>query len=55
MDKTLHAAAGAALGAALGYGWHKLVGCKTGACPITANPHVSTVYGALVGLLFALS
>ncbi len=50
----MRAAAGAALGAAAGYGWHRLVGCSTGACPITANPWTSTLYGALVGLLFAL-
>lgn len=41
----------AALGAVLGYGWHRLVGCRTGACPITANPWISTFYGAFVGLV----
>ncbi|HEX5101266.1 MAG TPA: DUF6132 family protein [Polyangiaceae bacterium] len=39
------------VGGFVGYGYHRLVGCRTGACPITANPYVSTVYGALVGLL----
>ncbi len=42
---------GAALGALLGFGYHRLVGCRTGACPITANPYISTLYGALMGLL----
>jgi hypothetical protein len=38
-------------GALFGYGYHRLVGCRTGACPITANPYVSTAYGALMGYL----
>jgi hypothetical protein len=36
-------------GAALGFAYHKVVGCRSGACPITANPYISTIYGALVG------
>jgi len=43
----------AIVGAAVGYGYHRLVGCRTGACPITANPYTSTVYGAVVGSLLA--
>jgi hypothetical protein len=38
-------------GAVVGFGYHKLVGCRTGACPITANPYISTLYGALMGFL----
>jgi hypothetical protein len=34
---------GAGAGAALGFGWHKLVGCSTGACPLTRNPVISTL------------
>jgi hypothetical protein len=44
---------GAAVGAALGYGYYRLVGCSTGACPLTSNPVVSTLYGALMGGLIA--
>jgi hypothetical protein len=44
---------GAVIGAALGFGWHKLVGCSTGACPLTANPYVSTLYGTVMGALVA--
>jgi hypothetical protein len=40
---------GAALGAALGYGWYRVVGCSTGACPITARWWTSALYGAVVG------
>lgn len=41
------------IGAGLGFGYHKLVGCRTGACPITANPYISTIYGAVMGMLVA--
>ncbi len=40
------------LGAAGGYLWYRFVGCKSGACPITSNPWVSTIYGAVIGALF---
>ena len=40
-------------GAVAGFAYHRLVGCRTGACPITANPWISTAYGAFVGALFA--
>lgn len=42
-----------ALGALAGYAWHRLVGCSTGACPLTANPYVSILYGALLGAALA--
>jgi hypothetical protein len=38
-------------GGALGYAYYRFVGCSSGACPITANPYVSTLYGALMGFL----
>jgi hypothetical protein len=44
-----------ALGAVLGYGWYRLVGCPTGGCPITSNPWYSSIYGAVIGLFIALS
>jgi hypothetical protein len=40
-------------GALIGFAYHKLVGCRSGACPITANAYVSTAYGALLGLLLS--
>ena len=40
-------------GGAIGYAYHRLVGCRSGACPITANPWVATAYGALMGLMLA--
>ena len=41
-------------GAGLGFGYYKLVGCSTGACPLTSNPWISTTYGAILGLLLTL-
>ena len=40
-----------ALGAAGGFLYYRFVGCKTGACLITSNPWMSTIYGALIGFL----
>lgn len=55
MNKPARAVIGVVLGAVAGYAWHRLVGCSSGACPITANPRISTIYGAVMGLLIALS
>lgn len=41
------------IGAALGFAYYKFVGCRSGACPITSNPYISTVWGALIGFLVA--
>ena len=40
-------------GAFLGFGYYRFVGCRSGACPITANPYISTLYGALMGYLLS--
>jgi rhodanese-related sulfurtransferase len=43
---------GAALGGLAGYFLlYKLIGCSSGACPITANPYISVIYGVIMGLL----
>jgi hypothetical protein len=39
------------LGAAGGYLYYRFVGCKSGVCPITRNPWISTIYGAVIGAL----
>ncbi|MCI0536605.1 MAG: DUF6132 family protein [Verrucomicrobiales bacterium] len=44
---------GAAVGGALGFAAYKLVGCASGACPLTSNPWVSTLIGLALGAMFA--
>ena len=38
-------------GAGAGLLFHRLVGCRSGACAIWANPYAATAYGAVFGLL----
>jgi hypothetical protein len=38
-------------GGAAGYAYYYYIGCRTGACPISGNPWISSAYGALIGWL----
>jgi methionine synthase II (cobalamin-independent) len=42
-----------AAGALLGYAYYYFIGCN-GSCPISGNPYVSTLYGALVGAVWLI-
>lgn len=44
---------GLAIGAIGGFLYWKFVGCTTGTCPITSSPINSTLWGAVIGGLFA--
>ncbi len=46
---------GAVIGGGLGFAYYKFVGCSSGACPLTSNPIISTIYGSVVGALLATS
>ena len=49
----LRIALGVVIGGAVGFGVYRFIGCSTGACPITANPWISTIWGMVLGALFA--
>ena len=38
-------------GSLAGYAYYYFVGCRTGSCPITSNWYMTTLYGALMGLI----
>jgi hypothetical protein len=38
-------------GAASGFAYYYFVGCRSGSCPLTSNPFITTVYGSLMGLV----
>ncbi len=42
------------IGGLLGYLYYHFIGCSSGSCPITGNPFISTVYGALIGSIFVI-
>jgi hypothetical protein len=44
---------GAVVGGVIGYGVYRVIGCSTGACPITSSPWISTLYGILLGAMFS--
>ncbi len=41
-------------GAVLGYAYYYFIGCRTGSCPITGSPYISTLYGAIIGLVWTI-
>jgi hypothetical protein len=46
---------GTVAGGGLGFAYYKFIGCSTGTCPLTSNPVISTIYGAIMGILIATS
>lgn len=46
---------GAVVGGALGFAAYKFIGCASGACPLTSNPWVSTLFGLVLGATLASS
>ncbi len=48
-------ALGLLLGGGLGLGYQKLIGCRTGTCPLTATPLRAILYGGFLGAIWALT
>ncbi len=46
---------GAIVGGGLGFAYYKFIGCSSGTCPLTGNPIISTIYGAVLGALIGSS
>jgi len=44
---------GALVGGGVGFSYYKFIGCASGACPLTSNRFVSTLYGMTLGALIA--
>jgi hypothetical protein len=42
------------IGALGGFAYYYFVGCRTGTCPISSNPWISTAYGAGMGLILTM-
>jgi hypothetical protein len=38
-------------GAVVGFAYYYFIGCRTGSCPLTSNPLITTAYGSLMGLV----
>lgn len=41
------------VGGAGGFSYYYFIGCASGTCPITSNPYISVIYGAVLGYLFS--
>jgi hypothetical protein len=44
---------GFVIGAAGGFAYYYFIGCKSGACPLTSNPYISSIWGGVIGALIA--
>jgi len=45
---------GVLIGGGLGFAYYFFIGCRTGSCPLTGNPFISTAYGSVIGLLLTM-
>lgn len=51
LKKNLLGLIGLAAGAIGGYAYYYFIGCNTGSCPLTSNPYISVIFGAVIGYL----
>lgn len=45
---------GVVIGGAIGFSLGYVGKCTTGTCPLTSNPYISTIIGALIGLMLTV-
>lgn len=45
---------GVIIGGAIGFGIGYFGKCTSGACPLTSNPIISTIIGAVIGFIIAM-
>jgi hypothetical protein len=53
MSATIRIAIGAVVGAAIGFAMYRFVGCRTGACPLSANPWIAMTIWGVMGAMIA--
>jgi hypothetical protein len=53
MNMALRAVIGGVVGSGLGFLMYRFIGCRTGACPLTANPWVAMFIWGLMGVMLA--
>ncbi len=41
------------VGATGGFLYYYFIGCSSGSCPITSNPYISIIWGAVMGYLIS--
>jgi hypothetical protein len=46
---------GVVTGGTAGFIYYHFVGCSSGSCPITSNPHLSILFGSLLGFFIVNS
>ncbi len=39
-------------GIILGFAYYYFIGCRSGSCPITSSPYISSIYGGIIGFAF---
>jgi hypothetical protein len=52
--KMLKIILGVVVGGIFGFLYYRFIGCRSGACMITGNPYISTIYWAVFGGLAAV-
>ncbi len=55
MSPAVRMVIGGVMGALVGYGIYRFIGCRSGACPLMGHPLISSLWWAVIGVLATLS